>query len=47
MASASAPPGQLSPRDVFPRELSHLNGPNFLGVDVLLNMRDHVFWDRQ
>ena len=32
--------GQESPRDVFPQELSHLNGPNFLGVNVLLVIRD-------
>ena len=29
----------------FPQELSHLNGPNFLGVNVLLVVRDAVFWD--
>ena len=36
---------QESPRHVFPQELSHLNGPNFLAVDVLLVIRDAVFWD--
>ena len=35
---------QESPRDVFPQELFHLNGPNFLGVDVFLLIRDAVFW---
>ena len=29
---------QRSPRDVFPQKLSHLDGPNFLGVDA-------GFWD--
>ena len=32
-------------RDAFPQELSRLNGPNFLGVNVLLVVRDAVFWD--
>ena len=36
---------QELPRDVFPQELSHLNGPNFLGNKVLLIIRDAVFWD--
>ena len=36
---------QESPRDVFPQELSNLNGPNFLGVNVLLVRRDALFWD--
>ena len=31
---------QELPRDVFPQKLSHLHGPNFLGVDVLLVIRD-------
>ena len=36
----------ISPsRDVFPQELSHLNRPNFLEVDVLLVIRDAIFWD--
>ena len=34
---------QKSPRDVFPQELSHLNGPNFFRVNVLLVVRDAVF----
>ena len=34
-----------SPQHVFPQELSHLDGPNFLVVDVLLVMRDAIFWD--
>ena len=37
--------GQESPRHVFPQELSHLNGPNFLAVNVLLIIRDAIFWD--
>ena len=36
---------QESPRDVFPQELSHMNGPNFLGVNFLLVTRDGVFWN--
>ena len=36
---------QKSPRDVFLQELSHLNGPNFFGVNILPIMRDAVFWD--
>ena len=32
---------QKSPRDVFPQELSHLNGPNFLGVNVSATL----FWE--
>ena len=36
---------QESPRDVFPQELSHLDGPNFFGVDVLLIIHDAIFWD--
>ena len=36
---------QKSPRDICPQELLHLNGPNFLGVNVLLVKRDAVFWD--
>ena len=36
---------QKSRRDEFPPELSHLNGPNFLEVNVLLVIRDAVFWD--
>ena len=31
---------QVSPREVFPQELSQLNGPNFLVVNVLLVIRD-------
>ena len=34
-----------SPRDVFPQELSHLNGPNFLRVNVLLVIRDATCLD--
>ena len=34
-----------SSRDVFSRELSHLNGPNFFGINLLLLVRDAVFWD--
>ena len=30
-------------RDVFPQELPHLDGPYFLGVNVLLVTRDAVF----
>ena len=37
--------GQESPRDAFPQELSQLNGPNFLGVGLLLVIRDAFFWD--
>ena len=37
--------GEESPRDVFPQEVSHLNGPYFLGVNVLLVRRVAVFWD--
>ena len=29
----------------FRKELLHLNGPNFLGVDLLLITHDAVFWD--
>ena len=29
----------------FPQELSRLGGPSFLGVSVLLVIRDAVFWD--
>ena len=29
----------------FRKELSHLNGPNFLGVNVLLVIRDAFIWD--
>ena len=36
---------QESPRDVFPQEVSHLNGPNFLGVNVLLVIHDAILWD--
>ena len=36
---------QKSPRDLFPQELSNLNGPNFCGVDLLLLIRDDVFQD--
>ena len=35
---------QKSPRDAFPQEISHLNGPNFLGVNVLQVIRDAVLW---
>ena len=35
---------QNSSRNVFPQELSQLNGQNFLGVNVLLVIRDDVFW---
>ena len=37
--------GQKSPRDAFPQELSHLDVPNFLGVNVLLIIHDGIFWD--
>ena len=30
---------QESPRDVFPQELSYVNGPNILKVNVLLALR--------
>ena len=36
---------QESPRDVFPQELSHLDGQNFLGVNVQLVIRDAFLWD--
>ena len=36
---------QKPPRDTFPQELLHLDGPNFLGVDLQLLERDAVFWD--
>ena len=36
---------QMSPRDVFLQEFSHPQGPNFLGVNVLLVTRDAIFWD--
>ena len=36
---------QKPPRDVFPQELSYLSGPNSFGVDLLLLIRDAVFWD--
>ena len=34
---------QKSPRDAFPQELSHLNWPNFLVVNVLLVVRNAIF----
>ena len=36
---------QQTPRHVFPQELSHLNGTNFLEVNVSLVVLDAVFWD--
>ena len=33
------------PRDVFPLEFSHLNGPDLFRVDSLLVMHDTVFRD--
>ena len=34
-----------SPRDALPQELAHLDGPNFLGIKLLLVIHDAVFWD--
>ena len=36
---------QKASRDILSRKLSQLNGPNFLGVNLLLVVRDAVFWD--
>ena len=44
-ASKSSRLSAKSRRDVIPQELLHLNGPNFLGTDLLLFTRDAVFWD--
>ena len=36
---------QQSSRDAFSQELTHLNGPNFHGINLLLIIQDTVFWN--